>query len=142
MTVGAAACSCLVTGWWRSNLAAYWPTCCSLTLYARCPAFVINHSVEYTVAALASWGEFWVELLLFPGLKRSWLTLLLGLVLVSAGQACRVLAMHTAKSNFSHIIMEKRETNHQLVTWGIYRCAARRADTPLPVLEETASLDA
>jgi hypothetical protein len=35
-------------------------------------------------------------------------------------------AMHTAKSNFSHLIMEKREKGHQLVTHGIYGCVCAR----------------
>jgi hypothetical protein len=86
---------------------------------------VINHSLEYTIAALASWVEFWIELVLFPGLKRSKFTLVLGLLLAVAGQVCRVAAMHTAKSHFNHIIMEKREDGHQLVTWGIYGCGIR-----------------
>lgn len=31
-------------------------------------SFLLNHSIEYTVAALSSWMEFTVEKLLVPGL--------------------------------------------------------------------------
>ncbi len=72
-------------------------------------SFVINHSKEYTMAALAAWGEFWLELWLLPGLKtRGSFTLLLGGLLLVGGQACRIVAMHTARSHFSHTIMEQR----------------------------------
>lgn len=30
-------------------------------------SFLLNHSVEYTVAAVSSWVEFIIEKLLFPG---------------------------------------------------------------------------
>lgn len=32
-------------------------------------SFLLNHSLEYTVAAISSWVEFTVEMLLFPGLS-------------------------------------------------------------------------
>jgi len=108
-------------------------------------AFIINHSKEYTVAAIASWIEFWVERFTFPGLKLAGFQLGagggggdgggeatwwmygacilsgLGLVLVLVGQACRSGAMWTAGSNFNHVIATKKEKEHQLVTHGLYR---------------------
>lgn len=73
------------------------------------------------MAALAAWTEFWVELLLFPSLKtRGYFTLLVGTLLLVSGQACRIIAMHTAREHFSHMIMETRTQGHQLVTHGIY----------------------
>jgi protein-S-isoprenylcysteine O-methyltransferase len=97
------------------------PSRSSLKLKRVPAAFVINHSEEYTAAAIASWAEYWLELWFFPGMK-GWVTpFLAGFVLLSLGQACRIIAMHTAKHNFNHLIMEKREANHQLVTHGIYR---------------------
>jgi protein-S-isoprenylcysteine O-methyltransferase len=38
-----------------------------------------------------------------------------------AGQAIRTLAMIEAKDNFSHLIVEKKQPSHSLVTTGIYK---------------------
>ena len=90
-------------------------------------AFVINHSKEYTAAALASWAEFWLELLLFPRSKTlgAWgglggPTLLLGALLLVTGQACRIVAMHTCREHFSHTVQTQRPEGHRLVTHGVY----------------------
>lgn len=90
-------------------------------------AFVINHSKPYTAAALFSWAEFWLELLLFPHTKTlaAWgglggPSLLLGTLLLMAGQACRVVAMHTCREHFSHLVQTQRPAGHRLVTHGIY----------------------
>lgn len=81
---------------------------------------MVNHSVDYTIAAVCSWGEFFLELFFSPPLKAEWYSFVIGLTLVAIGQSCRIIAMHTAKSNFSHVIMEKKEASHRLVTHGIY----------------------
>lgn len=53
-------------------------------------AFVINHSAAYTVAALTSWAEFWLEtLLLKRETKFQPLLFALGLLLVGLGQFMR-----------------------------------------------------
>jgi protein-S-isoprenylcysteine O-methyltransferase len=50
-------------------------------------AFVINHSKAYTIAALASWTEFWLESIMFSHFKFQFIRLrLLGLFLVIMGQ--------------------------------------------------------
>lgn len=36
-------------------------------------SFVINHSPEYTLAAVTSWIEFGLELYFFPGCLKFWL---------------------------------------------------------------------
>jgi protein-S-isoprenylcysteine O-methyltransferase len=85
-------------------------------------SFIINHSLSYTAAAIASWIEYWLESLLpFPVKKFQLSVFSLGCLLVIMGQAFRAAAMWTAKSNFSHLIMEKRESSHQLVQHGVYR---------------------
>lgn len=85
-------------------------------------SFIINHSHAYTLAALASWTEFWVEAWLFPGTKRlGLLVMLAGGVLMFTGQVFRVAAMWTAGANFNHLIMERREPGHRLVTHGVFR---------------------
>lgn len=83
-------------------------------------SFVINQSEAYTIAAVASWTEFGLECLLAPSLKGRPAVITGGTLLVVVGQVFRSLAMCTAGSNFNHQIMERRETNHQLVTHGVY----------------------
>mmetsp|Transcript_23613 Transcript_23613/g.53267 ORF Transcript_23613/g.53267 Transcript_23613/m.53267 type:complete len:273 (-) Transcript_23613:283-1101(-) len=86
-------------------------------------SFVINHSKAYTIAALASWLEFWLESLVLPGsFKRRPGVLCFGLVLVLLGQGLRAGAMWTAKANFNHLVMvDSREPGHRLVTHGVYK---------------------
>ncbi|KAG9337695.1 hypothetical protein JZ751_028345 [Albula glossodonta] len=85
-------------------------------------SFLLNHSVEYTVAAVSSWVEFIVEKLLFPELKQlSWLSVV-GLLLVMFGDGLRKSAMLTAGSNFNHIVQNEKAHSHVLVTSGVYSC--------------------
>ena len=53
-------------------------------------AYIINHSTAYTVAALASWIEFWLEYYFFGGGKLQYISIALGLVLVISGQVKQV----------------------------------------------------
>lgn len=84
-------------------------------------SFLLNHSIEYGVAALASWVEFFIEAFLFPSLKKSLYTRFIGLFLVLFGEAFRKLAMYTAGTNFNHYVQEARQQDHVLVTKGVYR---------------------
>ncbi|KAG7478420.1 hypothetical protein MATL_G00080700 [Megalops atlanticus] len=85
-------------------------------------SFLLNHSVEYTVAALSSWLEFTMEKLLLPELKQCrWLSLL-GLLMVVCGEGLRKSAMLTAGSNFNHIVQNEKAQSHVLVTSGVYSC--------------------
>lgn len=45
----------------------------------------------------------------------------IGLALVIVGQACRTVAMFSARHNFSHHIADYKAKDHVLVTHGIYR---------------------
>jgi protein-S-isoprenylcysteine O-methyltransferase len=85
-------------------------------------SFVVNHSKSYTIAALASWTEFWLEAWFKPfGLpKFRALFFVAGMLLVAAGQILRALAMYTCGPNFAHQIMERRANGHRLVTHGVY----------------------
>ncbi|XP_020361697.1 protein-S-isoprenylcysteine O-methyltransferase isoform X3 [Oncorhynchus kisutch] len=83
-------------------------------------SFLLNHSVEYTVAAVSSWVEFTIEKLSIPELKQlSWLSLV-GLVMVLCGDFLRKSAMLTAGSNFNHIVQNEKAQSHVLVTDGVY----------------------
>lgn len=86
-------------------------------------SFLLNHSVEYGVAALASWIEFTIEALLCPSIKLYSITLFTGLVFVSVGELFRKLAMYTAGRSFNHYVQEERQSDHVLVTKGVYAIA-------------------
>ncbi|PWA24240.1 hypothetical protein CCH79_00017905 [Gambusia affinis] len=83
-------------------------------------SFLLNHSLEYTLAAVSSWLEFTVEKLTVPELKHlNWLSLV-GLVMVLCGEGLRKAAMLTAGSNFNHIVQNEKAHSHVLVTSGVY----------------------
>nr|XP_058964756.1 protein-S-isoprenylcysteine O-methyltransferase-like [Pocillopora verrucosa] len=83
-------------------------------------SFLLNHSPEYQIAAVASWIEFGVELWLFPSMKTMFVASSMGLLCMIGGETLRKLAMITAESNFTHIIQTRKEKSHVLVTRGIY----------------------
>ncbi|GBG30518.1 Protein-S-isoprenylcysteine O-methyltransferase [Hondaea fermentalgiana] len=86
-------------------------------------SFLLNQSKAYQIALVASWVEFWLEVLVVPGLKSSALSQLImfiGVVLVLVGQSFRTGAMVEAGSNFTHIIQTEKSSSHKLVTTGLY----------------------
>ncbi|XP_041979389.1 protein-S-isoprenylcysteine O-methyltransferase [Aricia agestis] len=83
-------------------------------------SFILNHSVQYWLAATASWTEACLEFYFCPSLKScSWLTYL-GVVLCVGGEIMRKSAMFTAKTNFNHHVQTVKRPDHQLVTSGVY----------------------
>ncbi|RVE71230.1 hypothetical protein OJAV_G00072680 [Oryzias javanicus] len=83
-------------------------------------SFLLNHSVEYTLAAASSWLEFTLEKLAVPELKQlKWLSVA-GLIMVLCGEGLRKAAMLTAGSNFNHIVQNEKAQSHVLVTSGVY----------------------
>jgi hypothetical protein len=52
----------------------------------RFVAYIIDHSEAYTLAALGSWTEFWVEYYIFEGQKFRIYCICGGLLLIVAGQ--------------------------------------------------------
>lgn len=88
----------------------------SLTL----ESYLLDHSREYKLAALASWTEFFIEWLIFPGLKQNSILSLCGLILVIVGECIRKASMFTAKKNFNHYVQYIKQRGHQLVTNGVY----------------------
>ena len=83
-------------------------------------SFLINHSREYTIAAVASWLEYTLEYAFFPSIKSvSWICWV-GIVMAVAGEATRKISMLTAMTNFTHIVSFRKHDDHKLVTHGIY----------------------
>lgn len=83
-------------------------------------SFLINHSMEYGVAMVVSWTEFFIEMFLFPSLKVNLYVRFLGLFLCMFGEVFRKLAMYTCGTNFNHYVQERRKEGHVLVKTGIY----------------------
>lgn len=83
-------------------------------------SYIVNHSKDYTIAAIASWLEYWIETILFGSYKRSYFLMFIGFVMLLGGQIIRSYAMLSCGSNFSHTIMEEKDEEHKLVTHGIY----------------------
>lgn len=83
-------------------------------------SFLINHSREYGIAAVASWAEFWIEFYFLPSMKHFRFISWIGLMLVVSGEALRKLAMFTAGANFTHQVQYRKRASHMLVTTGVY----------------------
>jgi len=83
-------------------------------------SFLLNHSPEYSIAIASSIVEYFVESLVFPGIKELGFISVIGILGAFAGQIVRSLALFTARHNFTHDIAEKKRDEHVLVTTGIY----------------------
>ncbi|CAG0892180.1 unnamed protein product [Darwinula stevensoni] len=83
-------------------------------------SYLLNHSRAYHKAAVASWTEFFLEVFFFPGMKHRPMLWILGSTLCLIGEGLRKAAMFTAGSNFDHVVQEKKEEGHALVTSGVY----------------------
>ena len=81
-------------------------------------SYLINYSTDYTVAALASWLEFWLSE--YFGMTRSSEVMLIGIFMCALGHYCRVGAMFHAGRNFHHVVQTEKAKGHVLVTDGIY----------------------
>lgn len=111
--------------WYMMSLSFFhWSEYIMIALYnshkLSLDSFLLNHSPEYQIAAVASWLEFVLEFWLFPWLKTHYYISLVGLILMIGGEALRKLAMLTAKASFSHIVENKKADDHVLVTNGVY----------------------
>jgi len=82
-------------------------------------SFLINHSREMTLARIAAFIEYFVEWYFLNWLKGGAL-FWLGFFITFFGQGVRLVALFTARSNFTHQISYKKKDDHELVTTGIY----------------------
>ncbi|XP_055383647.1 protein-S-isoprenylcysteine O-methyltransferase [Condylostylus longicornis] len=84
-------------------------------------SFILNHSVQYAIAAISSWIEFIVEIYFWPNMKCYWILWVIGFTICFIGEFLRKLAMITAKRNFTHLVQFEKRKGHKLITHGIYR---------------------
>lgn len=83
-------------------------------------SFILNHSLHYALAAVASWIEFLVEVNFWPEIKEYWMITILGALLCLGGEFFRKLAIVTANTNFNHIVQFEKANDHKLVKNGVY----------------------
>jgi protein-S-isoprenylcysteine O-methyltransferase len=85
-------------------------------------SFLLNHSPQYHAAICLAYLEYFIEkYYLFPnGFSYHWITIPIGLIIVLSGEYLRKLAMYTAQQSFSHLIQDKPNKEHRLITNGIY----------------------
>ncbi|XP_023938873.2 protein-S-isoprenylcysteine O-methyltransferase isoform X2 [Bicyclus anynana] len=83
-------------------------------------SFILNHSVQYWIAAISSWVEAAIENYFFPGMKSVFWLSHIGVVMCIVGEVLRKMAMFTAKTNFNHLVQTVKSPDHNLVTHGVY----------------------
>ncbi|CAG9136751.1 unnamed protein product [Plutella xylostella] len=83
-------------------------------------SFILNHSVQYAIAAVASWTEWGLEYYFCPDMKTCYSLSCVGLALCIGGELVRKSAMFTAKTNFNHTVQFVKKPDHRLVTHGVY----------------------
>lgn len=83
-------------------------------------SFLLNHSREYSIAAVMSWVEYGVESYFFPLVKSFHWISWMGIFLTVSGELLRKGAMLTAMANFTHMVRYCKVSDHHLVTTGVY----------------------
>jgi protein-S-isoprenylcysteine O-methyltransferase len=85
-------------------------------------SFLLNHSPQYHTALVLAYLEYFIEkYYFFPnGVPYHWVLIIVGSVIVFSGEYLRKLAMYTARQSFSHLIEDKPNKEHRLITHGIY----------------------
>ena len=77
-------------------------------------------SIPYTLAMGCAVAEYLLEARLWPAMKSSAVPLVVGGVLIVAGEALRKMAILTSRRNFTQRIAEVKSAHHRLVQNGIY----------------------
>ncbi|VDK55740.1 unnamed protein product [Anisakis simplex] len=85
----------------------------------RNSSYLLNHSVEYWLAAFTSWTEFSLESYFWPNSKSDRMAYC-GLTMVFLGEVLRKMAMLHARGGFTHLVANRKKSNHELVTNGVY----------------------
>eukprot|EP01122_Echinamoeba_exundans_P010295 TRINITY_DN3822_c0_g2_i1.p1 TRINITY_DN3822_c0_g2~~TRINITY_DN3822_c0_g2_i1.p1 ORF type:complete len:292 (-),score=50.25 TRINITY_DN3822_c0_g2_i1:63-896(-) len=84
-------------------------------------SFMLTHSREFHMAMGLAFGEYFLEWLIFPGMKSSLWIMIPAIIVIASGQAIRTVAMYTAGRSFNHLVQEEKKEDHVLVTEGIYQ---------------------
>ncbi|KAJ1942304.1 farnesyl cysteine-carboxyl methyltransferase [Linderina macrospora] len=99
------------------SVAMYNPTRVTMESFMFSP----DEGNHYYQAMLVSIAEYCIESYFCKSSKAPGVVTCAGLILAAFGQTMRTLAMVTAKSSFNHYIANRKESDHQLITHGVYR---------------------
>lgn len=83
-------------------------------------SFLLNNGIHYHIAHIVALIEFVLTAYFYPASKSVSIFTFAGLALIAIGQLLRSMAMIHAHNNFSHIVADKKRTDHELVTTGVY----------------------
>ena len=85
-------------------------------------SYLLNHSLQYGLAALASWLEYALELFAFPNLKvfSCFGISGFGVLTCIVGDSLRKTAMFHAGRSFNHIVQGTKSREHELITHGVF----------------------
>lgn len=83
-------------------------------------SFMLNHSIQYELAAILSWVEYFTEVYFYPDMKRLKLLWIIGSCICLLGELLRKTAMLTARKSFHHLVQFHQAEDHNLVTSGVY----------------------
>jgi protein-S-isoprenylcysteine O-methyltransferase len=72
---------------------------------------------SWTILQL-SLTEFWIRFWFFPQLNTKYM-MIVGIVMTTAAQFIRSLAMVTCGESFNHLIQRSKKDNHKLITHGV-----------------------
>ncbi|CAB0002265.1 unnamed protein product [Nesidiocoris tenuis] len=75
-------------------------------------SFVLDHSLDYKIAAVTSWTEFFLERYFFPEMKTVRVIPTLGLAWCIGGELLRKVAMLTASRSFTHVVVWFRHPSY------------------------------
>ncbi|KAJ1721077.1 farnesyl cysteine-carboxyl methyltransferase, partial [Coemansia biformis] len=136
VAIGSGACVAVGLGWTSAGILGIYVAIVALyhmleylsvALYnperVEIGSFMFNPDVGngYIIAMAVSVAEYIAECMFFGRAKSPGVLTVAGLVVASAGQAMRTLAMVTAGTSFNHYVATRRHADHQLVAHGIYR---------------------
>ncbi|KAK9312972.1 Isoprenylcysteine carboxyl methyltransferase family-domain-containing protein [Lipomyces starkeyi] len=98
----------------------YWITARYNATKVTIDSFLFRNGSSYFMAHSSALVEATIEWAFFGNLKKHIILSAIGFTLMVFGQILRSMAMIHASSNFSHIIVHRKEDSHHLVTTGVY----------------------
>ncbi|KAK9351124.1 Isoprenylcysteine carboxyl methyltransferase family-domain-containing protein [Lipomyces doorenjongii] len=98
----------------------YWITARYNPTKVTIDSFLFRNGSSYFIAHSCALVEATIEWAFFGSLKTHTIVSVIGFALMVFGQILRSMAMIHASSNFSHLIVHRKEDSHHLVTTGVY----------------------
>ena len=85
-----------------------------------CEYFLIDQSLSWMLATIASFIETILETYYFHKYKKIKVFFIIGLIMTIIGQIFRIGGIYTGKKNFTHKISYEKKKEHKLVTNGVF----------------------